>query len=77
MSMLDRRIVELQARIAAKELELKTHRARIINAVGHLGTARQLRDADLDDLVTDVSSLCALKAEVAALLQPMAELGSA
>ena len=72
-----RKILEVDMALATKEIEMATLRTRIINAVGHLSKARDLRAANLDYLIMDVTALCALKSEVAALLRQQLELGTA
>ena len=72
-----RKILQVDKALAAKETEMATLRTRIINAVGQLSKARDLRDANLDFLVIDVTELCGLKSEVTALLRQQLELGTA
>ena len=71
-----RKIVELDRMLATCETVMATLRTRIINAVGHLSKARDLREANLDYLVGDVTKLCALKSKVRELLRQQLELGT-
>ena len=72
-----RKIIEVEKALAAKEVKMATLRTKIINAVGQLSTARDLRAANLDFLVTDVTKLCAGKSQVTVLLRQQLELGTA
>ena len=77
MSTIDRRIIDVQNELAAKEVVLRGLRSRLINTVGTLHTAKQLREADLDQLIMDATAICQLQTQVTALLRSLQELGSA
>jgi len=69
-----RKLVEARSSLDVKVQDAIRAKNRIITAAGEVRSAETLRDADLDHLVEDVTTLCQLKIEVTALLRMISEL---